>query len=498
MAKLVLPSSVEAEKVVLGSMLISENAASAGLARLSEESFSGVDPRNPLIFRAMVSCANNKQAIDITTVTAALENLRLMDQAGGMSYLLELLDSPISANNIDHYLAIVKDNATLRDYLKKLKEMLDLYMNNGTESPGQFMEKANKELREISERRSVGDFESSAEVAMQVNRRIEYISARANDKHLIGVDTGFTKLNEITHGWQKGDLIIIAARPSVGKTAFGMNLAFNAASLTGHPVAVFSLEMSNEQLMARLLSSVSWVSNNKISVGDLSQQDKLKIQSGLKQLSQTKLYFDDTPGAALGDILAKTRKLQNEHPDLALVVIDYLTQIKPEKVTNSTAEDIGTITGALKNLARSLNIPVICLAQLNRETEENNGGRPKLSNLKGSGSIEQDADIVLLMYRSDYFDDIGQKAVGQKGMAKEGTQTRMLQENAKAENARKGDNAISIVEIAVAKNRNGAIGKFSLMFNKDQSRFDNASTGYDERLAQARSGLRGDVSGMDD
>ncbi len=497
MAQIVLPHNEEAERCVLCAMLMDENAAATGLARLQERSFSGVDPRNPLIFRAMVNCANAKSAIDATTVIASLQNLHLYDQAGGAEYIFEILNAQITPGNADHYITIVKDTAALRDFLQKLSEIQEDYTRGGAPSPGDFMEKATSDLRAISEERSVGDFESAAEVAKQVQRRIDYISARSNDKHLTGVDTGYIALNRITHGWQRGDLIILAARTSVGKTAFAVNLAYNGAALTGHPVALFSLEMSNEQVLTRLLSSVSLVSGDKIATGDLRKEDKIKIRDGLKQLSDCPLYFDDSPSAKLGDIISKTRKLQSEHPDLALVVIDYLTLINLETKGNSTAEDIGEITMALKSLARNLKIPVLCLAQLNRDVEGNDDNRPKLSNLKGSGNIEQDADMVLLMYRSDYYAETGHKKDADKGMAKEGTSTRMLQEQVKAEKVKDTRNSISVVEISVAKNRNGAIGNFALMFDKDHSRFDNPSVNFQENIEKVKQGHSADSLSID-
>lgn len=482
--KVVLPSNVEAERSLLGAMLMDNDAASVAVASLTEKAFSGVDPRNVLVFRAMNELSSRSLPIDTNTVANQLINMKLLDDAGGTPYLLELVESSINPDNVNHYAKIVKDQSVLRDYLLKMDEIKDNYSKGEVVDIGDFIAAASQELNDIASTRSVGDFQDAKTVTDIVRKQIDSESKRSN-RGLTGVDTGYRRLNKYTHGWQKGNLVIIAARPSVGKTAFALNLAYNATSYRGKPVAFFSCEMSADLIMKRLVSSVSLVNSEDIQTGDVDQNGMQKISAALDLLRDTKLYIDDTSNPLLGDLLAKARKLKAAEPELSLIVIDYLNIIRVEGNYESKSLEVAHITSSLKELARSLEIPVIALCQLNRDVDKNEGHIPMLSNLKDSGSIEQDADIVLLMYRGDYYKDIGQKDASKEHGFANNSYTKDL--NAQVETQKsvgKDKNSVSVVTISVAKNRNGRVGLISLLFSKSFSRFDSPSLEMERQEAK--------------
>jgi len=481
MADVVLPHNEEAEKAVLGALLSDQNAAAVALASLLEEHF--FNPKNQLVFKAAKGLAAQGTAIDAVSATAELKNMKVLDDVGGTDYLLELVQSCISPDNIDHYVKIVKDEAVLREYLLKMKSIQDSYSQGAIEDVGAFIQSSNESLTEIASHRTVGDFKPASEVAETVNNQIT-MSANHGNKSLIGVDTGYTRLNKFTHGWQKGDLIILAARPSVGKTAFAINLAYNAAVKMNQPVAFFSCEMGADQIMKRLISSTSMVNSEHIQTGDLMGSELAKISSAVDALKKTTLYFDDTANPKLGDLIAKARKLKSAHPELCLIVIDYLNLITTEGQYNSRQEEVSLVTRSLKQLARDLKVPVIALAQLNRNVEGNEGQVPMLSNLKESGSIEQDADMVILMYRHDYYDAIGAKTKDKAPGGKSDYVQNVQQQVQEAKNAGQDKNGISVVTFSIAKNRNGRIGQLLLMFSKNVSRFDDPPKGFEAAAAQ--------------
>jgi replicative DNA helicase len=487
MAKITLPSNVEAERCVLGSMLMDSAAAATALSGLTEDVFSGVDKRNLLVFQAMEAIQAHNGNIDVQTVSDTLQNLKTYDDAGGSDYLMELLQSTISPDNIDHYVKIIKDQAVLRSYLIQLQSIQDSYAQGNVPDIGDFIAQSMNELQEIASKRSVGEFKDAKTIAKAVEIQIQK-EANSDNSGLTGIDTGYKRLNKYTHGWQKSDLIIIAARPSVGKTAFALNLAVNAARYKDAPVAIFSCEMPSDQVMKRLISNFSLVKLEKIQAGPLDEKELGKVSSAVNTLSNSKLYIDDTPNPKLGDLVSKSMKLQAklqaEHSELSMIVIDYLNLISTEGTYESRANEVSVITKTLKQLARQMKIPVIALAQLNRDVEQNDGRIPMLSNLKESGSIEQDADIVLLMYRSDYYKSLGIGDNKPHGFAKDKyTQDIEQDVQAKAQAAGK-DNGISVVSISVAKNRNGRTGVITLLFDKNLQRFDTPSFNLEQEEAK--------------
>lgn len=479
-----LPSNVEAERVVLGSMLLSQEAAELALASLHKEDISGADERNVLIFEAISKLYENNMPIDPATVMNMLVNLKYEKASGGNEYLYELISGVINPDNVEYYINMVQEQSLLRELLLKTDEIQKRYAK-GVDNIGEFIVHSNDEIAHIAQKRNVKGMRSAAEVAKEVSDNLA--RSTADDRGMLGVSTGYRKLDQMTHGWQKGDMIILAARPSVGKTALGMNFAFNAAIRDHVPVAFFSLEMSAPKIMERLIASRSYVSNDKIQTGRLSNQDKVKVAGAIREISSTEIYFDDTPNSKLGDIVAKSQKLKNSHPNLGLIVIDYLGRIRYFDKADSSArqQEVSYISGELKTLARTLNVPVLVLCQLNRNTESNDNKVPGLSNLRESGSIEQDADIVMLLYREDYYTNLGQTAKSKswakdkkdQGQQQEAPKTPMTDE----EREKNGD--LSEVKVNVAKNRNGQVGTLTLFFQKSFSRFDDPSPEYEARIA---------------
>ncbi|MCR5348635.1 MAG: replicative DNA helicase [Bacilli bacterium] len=486
-----LPCNLEAERVVLGSLLISPEAAELALASLTKSDFSGVDERNVLIFEAVEKLHASNRPIDAQTVMDMLVNLKYEKASGGNAYVFSLLNSVINPDNIDYYIDMVKEQALLRELLLKTEEIQKKYAE-GVPNISEFIVHSNDEIAHIAQKRNVRGMRTAAEIAEEVSTNIE--NQARNDRSLLGVTTGYKRLDKMTHGWQKGDMIILAARPSVGKTALGMNFAFNAAKRDNVPVAFFSLEMSAPKIMERLVASRSFVSNDKIQTGMLNIDDRKKIFGALKEISETRIYFDDSPNAKLGDIVAKAQKLKSKEPDLGLIVIDYLGRIRYFDKADASArqQEVSYISGELKTLARTLNVPVLVLCQLNRNAESNDNKVPSLSNLRESGSIEQDADIVMLMYREDYYTNMGQ-TVKKKSWAKNGQDNESRPEEQKKELSEKekektGD--MSEVKVNVAKNRNGQVGTVTLFFQKAFSLFSDPSPEYEARLAA--SGVGGD------
>lgn len=468
-----LPSNVEAERCVLGSMLLSSSAASSALAALSDEAFSGDDPRNRIIFHAMRELADKAIAIDPQTLNDQLALTKLKEEADSPSYLFDLINTSINPNNVDHYINIVRDQYVLRSFLLRMEKAKKEYADGKVENVGDYLTNSVADLEAISSSRSVGGFQSAREASEMTKNKINLERNRSNKK-LSGIDTGFPVLNDYTHGWQPSSLVVIGARPSVGKTAFSINLAYYASSHSNRSVAFFSCEMPNDQIIARLTSALSLVPLENIQLGMLSNTDLVKVTSALDQISNTKLFFDDTPNQKLGDIMTKSRKLAQQHPDLCAIFIDYLNIISVETKYDSRNMEISLITKSLKELARSLKLPIILLAQVSRDAEKNDSKVPMMSQLKESGSIEQDADMILLMYRGDYYTNLDPTTkVAGPGNSEYRRNLEEGVKEAKQEGNDKG--SVSIVDINLAKNRNGKTGKISLLFSKNYQRFDTPS-----------------------
>ena len=462
----VLPHNIPAEKSVLGAMISSRDALIEASSGLVVEDF--FDLKNQIVFGAILRVQDKREPVDVQTVTNELINSKEFEKIGGIEYLLEITESNIAPSNYKHYIDIVKDQAVLRNYLLQLKETINQYDKEEINDVSTFIGLTAERILRKAESRKISSFETAESVANRVKADLNTIKITDEDG-VTGLTTGYKRLNELTHGWQKSDMIILAARPSVGKTAFALNLCLNATLKTKKSVGIFSLEMPAEMLMMRLVANRSTVELGKIQTGKISQRDYVAIDKALSEIASTKLYIDDSPNIKLMDILSKARKLKMEHPDLALIMIDYIGLITTgNKKVESRQVEVSEISRQLKALARELEIPILVLCQLSRNVEQaKTGGRkPVISDLRESGSIEQDADVIMLLSRPDYQN---KDSSNMKALTKD-TNEPIINENGET---------ISQVTVTVGKNRNGPIGDVKLIFTKTIGRFDEQANNDD-------------------
>ena len=462
----VLPHNIPAEKSVLGAMISSRDALIEASSGLVVEDF--FDLKNQIVFGAILRVQDKREPVDVQTVTNELINSKEFEKIGGIEYLLEITESNIAPSNYKHYIDIVKDQAVLRNYLLQLKETINQYDKEEINDVSTFIGLTAERILRKAESRKISSFETAESVANRVKADLNTIKITDEDG-VTGLTTGYKRLNELTHGWQKSDMIILAARPSVGKTAFALNLCLNATLKTKKSVGIFSLEMPAEMLMMRLVANRSTVELGKIQTGKISQRDYVAIDKALSEIASTKLYIDDSPNIKLMDILSKARKLKMEHPDLALIMIDYIGLITTgNKKVESRQVEVSEISRQLKALARELEIPILVLCQLSRNVEQaKTGGRkPVISDLRESGSIEQDADVIMLLSRPDYQN---KDASNMKALTKDINEP-VINENGET---------ISQVTVTVGKNRNGPIGDVKLIFTKTIGRFDEQANNDD-------------------
>lgn len=438
-----LPHNIEAEQSVLGAMILSRNSVDIALQNLSSDYF--YTKEHQLIFAAIENLVSNQMSVDITTLTAYLVEKNELDEVGGVEYLTNISQAVYSSANIDYYIKIINEKAMVR----RLIDVSEKLASKGYEdsiSALDLAQEAERKILEVTAYKKVTDFKKSSDVLRDVHENLIEISKQKDG--LSGVATGFKGIDRLTNGLQKGDLIILAARPSVGKTAFALNLAQNAAHISNVPVAIFSLEMGADQLVKRMLSAAGRIDGAKLRDGRLSDEDWLRYSKASATLSKDEIYIDDTPNLKVIEIASKCRKLQREH-GLGLVVIDYLQLISgPDNSRESRQLEVSEISRSLKGLARELKVPVVALSQLSRAVEQRHDKRPIMSDLRESGAIEQDADIVAFLHRDDYYNVEDSEHPGE-------------------------------VEVIFGKHRNGATGVVILTFEKDYNKFLNLENRYD-------------------
>lgn len=481
-----LPHNSMAERAVLGSALISKDACLNMCTMLTESDF--YEGKHQLIYRAITNLNAKNNPVDTLTVTEELLNMKVLDDIGGVSYLKECSDSMVALSALDFYIRIVYDQSVLRSLLLSIRDIDKKYKELQIEDVNQFILESEESIKQAISRRRVSTFISTREMAPMMEEMIK--AASSNDDNVTGLTTGYGKLNELTLGFQKSEVTVLAARPSVGKTALALNLAFKAATRGAVSVAIFSLEMSKDLLFKRMIASESLVSLDKISKGQLNTNERAKINSAIKSIASTSIYIHDTPGLLLSDLINKSKKLQASDPNLGLIVIDYLGLIAtPDSSKNSQSrtEEVRKISLGLKNLARELNIPVLVLSQLNRDVEKRGDNkRPQLSDLKDSGAIEQDADVVMLLYREDYYakkpTSGSSKKVGQLSDAERFEIAREQKQKELPDASLMG--GASYIEINVAKNRNGKTGRCGLFFYKDFGRFEEPPPQWEEAMRE--------------
>ena len=481
-----LPHNSDAEKAVLGSALLSKEALYSVLSALEEQDF--YEGKHQILYRVLTALQTKNIAVDVLTVTEELINIKELDTVGGVEYLQECSDSMVALSSLEFYINIVKDQSVLRNLLSVIRDIDRQYRTEEIENVDDFIADSEERIKIATEKRRISTFKTASEVAKAVEMAIN-TQQKYDEENVTGLTTGYDNINKLTQGFQKTELTIIAARPSVGKTALALNFAYKAATRKQVPVAIFSLEMASELLVRRLVAAASNVPLTKISTGVLSGQERAKVASAIKEVSSAPIYIDDTSGIKLMDIIAKSRQLQSKHPDLGLIVIDYLglitTGSSGKGGNDSRQEEVRKISLALKSLARDLKVPVVVLSQLSRDVEKRDTKKPMLSDLRDSGSIEQDADVVMLLYREDYYK--GSKKEVPAGSKKGGKLTASEQfELAKAAQEKQLGEAMpgdaSYIEINVAKNRNGQTGVVGLFFYKAFGRFDAPSPEWEEQM----------------
>ena len=435
-----LPNNLEAEESVLGSCFLSKYALQKATESLTSESF--YNEKNAKIFQAMVYLQDEATPIDITTVTSYLKKKKELNDVGGVEYLTEVLNFVPTASNIDYYIKSVEESALLRSLIETAEEIAsDGYRTD--ETVNEILDNSEKKILNIVKNRKASEFRSIKDIIKKTQSDLERLSE--NKGEITGLATGWYDFDRLTTGLHPNELIIIAARPAMGKTAFALNLATHVAMTQDKSVALFNLEMSAEQLAMRILASLGQIDGFKLRTGNLMNQDWKRINEAASQLSNTNLVMDDTPGITIGEIRAKCRRLASSEKGLALIVIDYLQLISGGKNYGANRQqEVSDISRSLKTLAMELGVPVIALSQLSRGVEAREDKRPLMSDLRESGSIEQDADIVAFLYRDDYYN----------------------------KEARTEDNN-SISELIIGKHRNGPTATIELLFKKNTSTFLN-------------------------
>ena len=435
-----IPNDILAEQSVLGSMFLSKYATQKAIESLAADSFF-LD-KHGKIFDAIKNLFNKGVAVDLTTLTTELRDHKILDEVGGVEYLTEIMDSTPTAANVDYYIQIVEDKSVLRNLIDESTEIASLAYSN--EYPlNETLDKAESKILNVVKNRKSSEFKTMPEVLNEVQANLEKLAA--NKGKISGIPSGLYDFDDLTDGFHENELIIIAARPSMGKTALALNLATNVALNSKKSVIIYTLEMRAEQLVNRMISSLGQIDAKKLQSGNLQNQDWKRVNEAMSQLAELNIYIDDSPGVTIGDIKAKSRRIASMDDNLGMILIDYLTLIGGmSRYAGNRQQEVSEISRALKTLALELKIPVVCLAQLSRTVEMREDKRPILSDLRESGSIEQDADIVAFIYRDDYYNPES-----------------------------KIDDNMSKSELIVRKNRSGRLGTVNLLFKKNTGSFMN-------------------------
>jgi replicative DNA helicase len=436
--KRILPNSLEAEQCVIGSMIMDREAIMTAAEMLNTDDF--YHRQYGIIFESMVELFNEGRPVDLVTLQDRLREKNVPPEISSLEFVRDLVTAVPTSANIRSYAKIVQEKALLRRLIK-VTEGIANNCYAGNENVETIMEETEKEIFDLLQNRKGGDFVPIKQVVLNVLDRIEMASKSSGT--VTGIATGFTDLDYKTSGLQPSDLVLIAARPSMGKTAFTLNIADYVAFHSNECVAIFSLEMSKEQLVNRMLAMESRVDSQSIRSGNLADTDWEKLIEGAGVIGKSKLIIDDTPSISISELRSKCRKYKLEH-DLKLIMIDYLQLMSGSgRATDSRQQEISDISRALKALARELNVPVIALSQLSRAVEKRDDKRPMLSDLRESGAIEQDADVVMFLYRDDYYN--------------------------------KDTELKNVAEVIIAKQRNGPTGTVNLLWLPEYTQFRNLS-----------------------
>jgi len=391
------PQNLDAEQSVLGAMLIDQEAVVKTVEVLQPHDF--YRDANGRVFEAIVNLFGRGEPVDLITLSEELRQTGMLDQVGGISYVAGLANSVPTSANVEHYARIVEEKSLLRRLINVSTRIAQMGFE-GEEEVEDLLDRAEQMVFEVAQRKTHSSFVSFKTVLMQTFDQIEFLYR--NKGEATGVPSGFSELDKMTSGFQPSDLIILAARPSMGKTAFCLNIAQNAAVRKKLPVAIFSLEMSREQLVTRILCGEAMVDQQKVRTGQLTDEDWQKLSHAAAPLAQAPLFIDDSPGISVVEMRAKCRRLKAEQ-GLSMIVIDYIQLMQGGRRTENRQQEISEISRSLKSLARELQVPVIALSQLSRAVEQRQDKRPIMSDLRESGSLEQDADLVMFIYRDEYY-----------------------------------------------------------------------------------------------
>jgi replicative DNA helicase len=429
------PQNISAEQAALGSMLLQEDAILHGVDILRPEDFYKKAHQN--IFKCILELFEKSRGVDLVTLTEELNRKNLLEEIGGVTYLTNLINSVPTAANIEHYIKIIEEKSILRNLINNATKIVSMGYEE-KEDAKILLDKAEHLIFEVSERNLGQSFVPIKEILQDSFEKIENLYHR--DEFITGIPSGFDEFDDITTGFQPSELIVIAGRPGMGKTAFCMSIAQYIAVLKNIPVALFSLEMSKSQLVQRMLCSEARVDAHNLRKGRLAESDWPTLSMAAGRLASAPIFIDDTAGITCLEIRAKARRLKAQH-ELGLVIIDYLQLITSSGRVENRQQEISEISRSLKGLARELNVPIIAVSQLSRAVEQRIERRPRLSDLRESGAIEQDADLVVFLYREEYY---------------------------KTKTEKKG-----IAEVIISKQRNGPTGQIDLAFVKEYAKFEN-------------------------
>lgn len=431
-----MPQNLEAEMAVLGVIFLNNNEVSKIVEEVNVDMF--FDERNRLIFNAIKSLYEDKTPIDITTIKNELDKSKKLNTVG-LDYLTEVIDSVVTAANLDYYINIIKEYAIRRNLINTANDIVTTAYDN--EDVNYLLDNAERNILNVVRSRSVGDFVPIQEILRRAQAKLEELAK--NKRTITGLETGFPDFDRITTGLQGGEMIILAARPGMGKTALALNMASYAASRTRKAIAIFNLEMSADMLINRMIASIGQIDSYKLQTGNMQEKDWKRYNEAMSQLADTNIYIEDNAGVTAPEIRAKCRRLANSENGLGLVVIDYLQLVSSgNRRVESRQVEVSEISRSLKTMALELNVPVIALSQLSRSAEKRESNQPMLADLRESGSLEQDADMVLFINRKDYYDkakDFNQKIVP--------------------------------AELIIAKHRKGGLGTIDLLFELNMLSF---------------------------
>lgn len=445
------PQNIEAEQAVLGAIFLNTDALADAMKYVEPDDF--YRRAHQILFQAMVDLNNDGEAIDVLTVQNYLTTNNQLDDVGGVAYIAELATSVPTAANAGYYAKIVEEKSMLRRLISTATNIIT-QANNGDDDVPSLLDSAERQIMDVSERRNRSGFREIKDVLNETLSDIDRLSQQSED--ITGLPTGYREFDKMTAGLQPDNLIILAARPAVGKTAFALNIAQNVATSTDTSIAIFSLEMSAESLVNRMLCAEGSINANHLRTGQLDEGEWQNLIVAMGALSNTSIFIDDTPGIKMAEIRAKCRRLAKEKGNLGLVVIDYLQLIEGSN-KESRQQEVSEISRQLKKLAKELSVPILALSQLSRGVEQRQDKRPVLSDIRESGSIEQDADIVAFLYRDDYYER------GESKSEEDGDDQDSLNQD------------VGEVELIIEKNRAGARGTVKLLFIKSYNKFSNIS-----------------------